>query len=358
MAAGDFTGSTTQRINVAMGEMFQEAGYLTRNFNTPHGTLQALLANQTVRTIERLEGTPGGKTTCVGVKAWHIQAPGTYTVTSPTDCTIPEGDELETEGANYDSGILGEGAASVIAERCDNDITFARESAMAIKKAMDTALNVANEAAIDLLASDAMANIGTLQTGWVVNGTRVDVPAADFVWSKLGFFKANADQNHIYDQLVISGMNFYADWYNSQYTRLNDNERSIFAAFSNFNFHVDTLKMDSHLSRNSTFFVDRNVFAFWNTTYTGSLEPVKLGNASGGGERFAFIMPHPTLRYMRNGQMVPVLFEIEFEKICTGRNALKQLTFKYKYYAKLVGGLTTSIDGPNSETGIIEFSAT
>lgn len=345
------------RLSYRLSQLANEPGHLKRSFDGHHLSFSAVAQNQTFRSVPRLEGE-GENTKCIGVKAWHFRPAAQVTPTAtPTDCDTPDCGEQTTHVQEYDASIIAEGCATAISARCNNEVNTLEEYFSCLRQVMGSISNQLDVLAINTVSTSAMANTGQLQTGWTVNGNRVDVPEADFAWNKLGFFSMNANQNKIMDQVFLSGSNFYGDWYNAQYTQFNDNERSIAAAFNNFNFHVDTLRMDQQLGRKSTFVVDPNVIAFFNTVVSTSMTPIKEG-VSDQGEKYIWHMPHPTAMYMKNGVMTPVMVEMEYNKVCTGRNAaLGNLQYKTMFYGRVVGGMDIADAGANGETGVVEFTA-
>lgn len=349
MAAGDFSASTLLRLNVKLGDMFKTPNTAITEFNVPANSAKALLENQTAMAEERLVGNK-----CVGVKAWFIRASEIDEVSASTDCTTPGGNQAETASKNYDSEILVHAAGTAKDSRCDNEIDFLDESSTVLARLIAVCRKGLNTDVITRHSAAAQANLYTgIPATWddTTETPVIIVPAADFSWDNLGNFVVTAQNNEFGNFLMLSGSNFFNNAFNANYLKLNDDGRAPSAAFMDQSIYFDTKYLDQTLGRKSTMIIDINSYIFWNTTFSTPV-PTQISET-----KWVWTIPDPELLYRRNGQLVPVMYEVEMDKSCTARNALGQLQFTYKYYMRLIGGYATAPLGPNSESGTLEFRA-
>lgn len=352
MAAGDFTASTANRVNIELNKLFIDP--ITQSeFDHPVDTAKALLENQKVMSTEILEGDR-----CVGVKAFYIKGANDLVVSKSTDCTLPTGTELETSSKNYTSGYITGASAKVLDEWCNSELTFAQLSAKAIQKAMsDIRKSLNNTTLIPALTAGAQANLDTgIDSTWddTTNTPRIDVPETDFVWEKLGEFRAVAQNNDFMDDFIfISGRNFYQDWYNRNYRITDTRVDSAGEAFNEYNMFFDIRNLDATMTRKTTFAVDTGSYFFWNTVIN---TPTAVQVQE---RRWVYTIQDPVLMWNRNGVLTPVTYEVEYEKVCSSRETtLNTLNYTHTFYIKLLGGFSLAPTGVSSQTGVLEFAAT
>lgn len=342
-----FTASVMPRLNVRLSEMFLSPNTAITEYNEPAMSARAVLMNQTARADERLTGNK-----CVGINAWFYRTSAITTVSAPSDCTTPGGNQGDTIGQNYDTEVLANAAGTVLDNRCNNELEFVEESALAIRRIIAVLRKTLNSTIITRLAAAAQVNLDTgIPASWddTSESPKILVPGTDMVWENLGEFEAVVANNLFGDHLWLSGRNFYNDFWKAQYTRFNDSGKAEFQAYQDHKFYFDLRNMDAVLGEKDTLAIDQNSYIFWNTTFsTATWTQI-------GEDKWVAVIPDPELSYMKNGRLTPVLYEFEMEKLCSGRNSNTQLQWSYKYYGRLVGGFKQAPTGPNSEKGVLLF---
>ncbi len=353
MAAGDFSASVANRVNIELNKLFVNP--ITQSeFRHPVDTAKALLENQKAISTPVLDA--GG--TCVGVKAYYVKgATDLATGTPSSTCNLLAGTELESSSQNYSSGVLVVGKPKIDDSLCNNEYDLPTLSALAIKKALsDMRKYLCNTIMIPSLTANAQANLDTgIDTTWndTTNTPRIDVPEDDFVWEKLGEFRNVAINNDLGDDfLFLTGRNFNADWYNRNYRNITDSRESgASEAFNEYNMYSDIKNLDVTMTRKTTFAVDTGSYFFWNTVIN-TPTAVQIGE-----NKWIFTMTDPVLMWNKNGVLTPVVYEVEYEKVCTGRDALNSFVYDHTYNIKLIGGFQWAPSGVSSQTGCLEFAA-
>ncbi len=355
MAAGDFSDSVITRAQVKLSALFAEPNTSqTELMEGTARTAQALLANQRAKTVERLEGN---KT--VGIQAWFYRphADGSADVTTPTDCDVPEGPEAETVNANYDTSVLAESAASVQDNRSDNWAMF--EDEMAIQMAYVMAKlrkDLNNTVIIPALSAASQANMDTfMNSTWdgTSNTPRIVVPLDDFKFENLNEFDIVAENNNFNDYFWMSGRLFNDSKWLAMLNSANEGERAAARAWATQEIFFDVRDLDRTMTRKTAFAINRTSYAFWNT-YRSTPTPTKIPTAN--GERWVWIEADPILRYWKNGKLVPVQYEFEMAVNCSGRDDQLFTQNTYNLYGRLLGGFETVPEGPDGETGFLQFS--
>lgn len=364
MAAGDFTESTSQIILENLDQVFPQPTANEAEFNHDIMTAKVLMERQTAVAEDLKEGNR-----CVGKKAWFIQDGQTSVTYSGTaartgeDCTTPTGVELQTNSKTYDNNLYIETSRLVNAEKCDNEITFAMESAKAISKAMLDIRKELNKRFIELLTANTQANQYDNVDDNIVTDTGNRLKLDPSLWSfeTLAEFRLLANNNKIFDPIYLNGRNLFIDKDLAMYRKLNSDQKDQDAVFNDFDIHWDTknpgYSIDSVLGRLSTFIVNPNQIFFWNTTHN-TMVPQLVDPAN---NRWVYVMADPELRYNDNGVMRPVLYEVEYAKVCTERTR-GRLVWNHTWFVRLYGGLDvgpTGLDDTGAEvyTGIMEIVA-
>lgn len=347
-----FTASTMNRVNVNLARMFTNPLTNSDN-NVPAMTAKAILNNQTAMADPVLEGG-----ICVGVKAYYISTVNIGTVSAPSDCTTPGGNQADTLSKNYTSAPYAHSAGSAIDSRCDNEVSFIEESTRVLAKLIANTRKQLNVKIIQTLDTNSGVNIFTEANeifDLTASSPRIEVPSTAMTWDNLGYFNVLAENNNFTAPIMISGAsNFWGEWWKSNYQRFNNNEAGIYQAFADQNFYFDTRDLDQTVGRKTTFAVDRNSYIFWNTTFS-TPTPTEFSFGS-NGKKWVWTIADPELTYSKNGTQVPVLYELEVEEACSSRNTLSQLVKTYKYYVRCVGGFEMAPVGAFSETGVLQFT--
>jgi len=357
MAAGDFTASALLEAQIRLGDMFATPNISqTELLRGSALTARALLAKNRSKTVPRLVGDK-----CVGVEAHFIRphAENGQDFATPTTCATPCGDESETVKGEYATEVLAEAQGKVLDNRCDNIVTFSEELATVQADMMSQLRYEFNRfIAIPALTAASQANIDTfIDSTWdyTTNTPRITVPEADFSYNRFPEFMTLAANNNFGDYFFISGRLLHAPEWMAMINRSNEGFRDQAIAFSQQEIFFDLRDLDQTVTRKTVFAVDANSYAFWNTV-RNSPTPREMNTDT--GRKWVWVQADPIMTYMKDGRMVPVLYEFEMQETCVGRDAQKFQQNSYCLYGRLLGGLEFAPTGPNSEKGVLQFSNT
>ena len=356
MPAGDFSASVADRVKLKLEDMFKRPGPVESEFFHPVMTAKLMLNRQTVEVNKVLEDGQ-----CIGVKAYYLQDLQTSIVHSGTtpragqdaDCVIPSGVELQSNGTDYDNNLYIEASRLVKANKCNNLVQFVDESAKAIEKAMLDIRKELNTRCINLLAANPQANQYANAASYLVvsAGNRYKIDPSNWDFEMLAELKLLAENNDIYNPIILNGRNLWTDKYLAEHRMNNDNQRDQNSIFNDWDIHWDTRNIDSTTSRLSTFIYSPNVTCFWNTVFSPSATPTLVDPSN---NRWVYFMNDPELTYNDNGTLRPVQYEVEYQRVCNGRTTHSQLTFDHTWFIRLYGGLALAPSASN-RTGIMEI---
>ena len=350
-----FTASVILDAQIKLSEMFADPNVSNTYMKDGQAmTAMALLPNQRSRVVDVLVGNK-----IQGVQAWFIRpsADNPSGFTSPTDCDTPEGAAAATVKGDYDSTVLVESAAVVQDNRSDNWVMFPDEMAAQMSAIMaKLRLGLNNLVCIPALNAASQSNMDTfMNSTWdgVSHDPRIVVPIEDFKWENLNEFGIVADNNNFTDWFFLSGRLFNDAKWMAMLNSNNEGERAAARAWLMQEIYFDVRDLDKTMTRKTAFAIDRNCYAFWNT-YRSTPTPVEIPAAE--GKKFVWVEADPILKWNKNGVLTPVLYEFEVAETCVGRDAQLFAQNQYALYGRLIGGFETVPEGPNGETGVLQFS--
>ena len=366
MAAGDFSPSTSLKIQGLFDQVIAEGNQANAEFNRPVATAIAVTENQRSEIRELLQADK-----CVGYEVyWQKGTTDTPAYSGAIsgdtlDCT-PSGAELESSAVEFkvDNHIRTD--INVSTDDCGNEVTANMRRMKAILKAMNNNRVGFNTVAINFLEAQMQVNqdagVAAINRGngaWAVNvdTTTIEVPTADTKDEKaLAFVNSVLLNNDIDSYYMVHGRtNWYELFYNAQYTQLNDNERSIAATFAARQHYYDERYLDSTLTGSNSFAVNPNSLVFLNKALYENRDAQQISSKDG---MWAWSMPDPYWNWRGpEGNLIPVLHTVIMTQTCTGRDAQGAPVFSENYEVSMKYELAVGPTGRNGETGVMKFVA-
>lgn len=366
MAAGDFTASSSLTIQEMMERVFSDGNQADQEFKRPVVSAMALTREQTTN-VQELRDKITDK--CIGYKVfWQKGSTDAATFSGAIsgdtlNCTIT-GTKLEADSKTYDANKHVRYNVSIDTNDCGNDIKANERRMKGIAKAINNIRVGFNTAAIAFLDANKQDNqdseVASIDRGngaWAENadGKTIDVPAPDMLDEKaLAFVDAVSQNNDIFNYFLVHGRtNWYELFHNAAYTRLNDDERSIFATFADKRHYFDIRYLDAQLTGQNTFTVNPASLVFINKVIYPNFEAVMLSEKDG---MWGFSLQDPMWSYNLNGTLVPVTYTVVMTRACTARDSNGMPYFTENYEVSLKYELATGPTGRNGETGILKFA--
>lgn len=349
MAAGDFTPSVLLKAQAPLSDVFQEPNSSDSTFNAPYEVARALLANQTASMDDLLTGN-----NCTGVRLYFMRGNSTSTLSAP-DCATPTGPYGESFYKDYSNSILVGRTVKFRDDRCNNEIDFTREQSYQMRLLLSKLRTDLATVGTTKMAAWSQANLDPgIPASWddTSETPRILMPLAEANWQSIGQMEATAQNNYFDNYFFISGRGgFFQDRWEAKFRRLNDNERSNEAAYLDMGlWYQDIRNLDAALGYSAAFAVNRNNYAFWNATFSPSIPTEQETNT------WVYTMADPELKYMKNGRLVPVMYEIETTKVCLNRDAPStKKVYEWVTWGRLLGGLENAPVGVNGENATLQW---
>ena len=366
MAAGDFSPSTSLKIQALMEEAIADGNQANAEFRRPVVSAQAITENQTADIREILQND-----TCVGYEVYWQKgttdaAAYSGAISGDTlNCTIT-GAQLESDAKEYKVDNHVRTNVAVSTDDCGNEVKANMRRMKALEKAFNNNRVGFNTVAINFLEAQKQVNQDGAVTGinrgngaWAVNADTktIEVRATDTLDEKaLAFVDAVLQNNDISNYFLLHGRtNWYELFHNAAYTRQNDNERSISATFASRDHYFDLRYLDATLTGSSTFAVNPASLVFLNKALYTNRDAQLISEKDG---MWAWSMPDPVWSWRGpNGGLIPVLHTIVMTKACTGRDSQGRMVFTENYEVSTKYELDYGPAGRNGETGIMKFAS-
>lgn len=366
MAAGDFTASTSLTIQEMMEDIFRPGNQALAEFRRPVVSAAAITTEQTAN-IRELRDRITDK--CIGFKVFWQKGTTDAAAYSGAisgdslNCTIT-GTQLEADSKTYAADNHVRYNVAVSTDDCGNDIEATQRRVAAIQKAINNIRVGFNTVAINFLDAEKQVNqydvtgIDRGNGAWATNADTktIEVPQTDLLDEKtLAWMEGVCQNNDIDNFFLIHGFaNFYEAFHNAAFTRLNDDQRSIFTTFANRRHYFDIRYLDSTLTGNNTFAVNPDSLVFLNKIIYPNLEAQMLSEKDG---LWGFSIQDPIWRYNLNGTLVPVTYTVNMTRACSNRDANGSPYFVENYEVRLIYELASGPEGRNGETGVLKFKA-
>lgn len=338
-------------------------------YANPVKTVDKLINSQTVRFIPVMDENG----VCVSWKMWwydltDAEANAVYSgsVKNPdTECDIATGSPIGTKSNTYSKNVFLQDTFYVNDNLCANDAMFADLVAEQLNMSMLKLRVALNERSILFLDSNKTANVDTSRasTGMTTALGVTTVPV--LLWDDQAIItkmQIIAEANRMgTDFLIMDGSNMLLSKNIAPYLGLNDQQRSFGAIYGDISsrYNADLLDMNRVTETESTFLVNPNMFGFHCSTSYGTA-PVTIDSSKG---LQAFRIADPMLRYRRSvlqgnrvvSEVVPVEYDIVYQKVCTGTDANGKRIFDHKWEVSFVGGMHLGPVANSGHTNIIKF---
>jgi hypothetical protein len=142
-------------------------------------------------------------------------------------------------------------------------------------------------------------------------GVGTIIPPASWNASIMANLQQVAMMNKISTPILLNGNNLWVDIWNSQFGKCCE-DMSAAAKFNSFqNWYWDTFNLDQTLGEKATFLWDAGSLAVLNENHYMSPVPVEVT-----ADKAVYYVNHPTLRYMADGVMKPMVIDVTRIRKC------------------------------------------
>lgn len=376
--AQDLTASALLNVQARLNSIFAEGQSTPSKYPfTDHlGSVNALFQNHRA-SASPINDAVGN---CIGYNVyWLNYGDGTLDYdgdgTTPAlslACDLTSGDEPVSNEKIYTNNVIKQKVISIDDDLCGNVFrdpgSNAAEQAETLianrlAMAMHTLRAGLNAEMISFLNTNftTVNNDETLPSGltfasgsgFEIDETVLSMQEPDTL-TELEYLAMNNDMNEFF--MLCGRKHFASAMRNSDFRRLNDNERD-HIRFDNYSMYFDPKNLDSTLSGANTFIVDPGSYIFWNhirQNLSTTPQPV-FGNDYEG---FEFFIEDPVLRYLDNGVLRPVRYNVYYQRKCDGVNTTElRRTAKHFWEISFNGGLWVAPPSEVNHTGILKVKS-
>lgn len=350
MAAGDFSASFLADIIQRQEEMWKNSR-VNNVFDQPIETAKTLAMNQQVAWQPLMVDARS----CVGHKVHWLKSSNNGVedrMTTPkVSCDIT-GPELEADSKIYQPTFNIGDTFSVLESDCKGAYTPQEKIAYQMMWTKTKILTALNQKFIAFLEANLMVNaVDARQNGTWHAGTNATYYASN-AWNADLMAELNlaAILNKINSPLIINGTNFFNANFNSQFNKLNDNQKDQNAKFAHFNMYWDPRNIDTTVGAKATYVVDPGVIGFFNQNQYYTTAPERRDDAL---NTHTWQEEVPQFQYMNNGQLTPLKVDVSMIRKCTMRGDLKDWGWFFDVSCR--GGLVSAPLNVSTDKGILKF---
>jgi hypothetical protein len=362
------TASNSLLIQAAAAQMWTDKTAAGLQYDNPVTTVSKLANSQTMRAAPVFDDAG----TCVSYKIFwpdltDAAAAAVYSgavVNPAAACDLITGNPIGTKSKTYAPNVFIDDVFEVSDNLCGNDAQFVDLVATQTNFSMQKIRNAINRRAIQFLETNKSPNVDVAATaGMTIAGTLTTVPAVQFQDpSILMKFQIMAESNRLGgDFLIMDGTNLLLNKELAPYLGLNDQQRSFGSLFADISarYNADLRDLQTVVGANATYLVNPNMFGLFNQTGYG-LSPVEIDRVKG---TMAYKVADPVLTYRKtmqsNGRVVtatvPIEYDVLYQKVCTGVDALGRPVFKHTFKMSFLGGIVLGTESNTGHTGILKF---
>jgi hypothetical protein len=352
MAAGNFDASAMNVAQVQLSQIFADPNVARTEMQRGEAaTARALLGRQTASSVPILTSDK-----CVGADVYFHRtnvADVLSQVSGLSVCAVPTATEGESVKITLTTSVLAAASGKLKDNRCSNLVDFQMEFADTQRVIMAENRRILNrDKIITDISAAAQQNLDTfIDGGWDDTLPRIIVPIEHFSYDNLNEFRIVAKNNGFGDFFFLSGRLFNDDKWLAMLNNTNEGLRMQALAWAQREIYFDERDLDQVMTKKTAFAVDANSYIFWNTFRSSNV--VTLVDTA--NQRYQWAVADPFLTWMDNGVEKPVMHEFEMVKACTARDAQGFAQYTYTMWGRILGGFEFAPEGPNSETGVLEF---
>ena len=343
--AGDFSPSVLGDTIIKEMDMLNGQGRTLSELSKPIVAGQAILMNQDPSITEMYSGQDCISAKIVALRGGSVVVAGSSTLA----CDIPDGNELGSEGKTLDKVLLVNPVfASIKEKECNNAFTWEERLAYVKLKAkveLEVALTkklVSNAS----LWADIPSALWFDKTAGTVVGNSYDVTNANFkpeLYADILYASNIIDMNN---PIVLNGINFYHDTFLTQFKGIACCDNDTVLTGAPYQVYFDLRNVDTTIGAKTTFAIDKNAMLFWSSPIFNAV-PREMTN-----DTIAWTEELPRLRYMANGQMLPIYVDIRAQKKCVDNGT----DIQWNYEFTLRGALDQNLLDYNNRGGILKIT--
>jgi len=383
MAAGDFSAANDyDPILIQLNELWDRENVI-EDSQAPLVTMNEVITNHGMRSIPVLDG----RGQCVTTKVWWTQD-GDYdptyastTFDSSVGCEIPDGVEDEAYSATFDPNLFVYRSVAFSDQDCDNRLYAINRTAERINDAIVAVRKGIAEKVATFLTTNAQANGYTTGPG-TINGTVTEFTPTEFGdLTTLNTLRLIALKNQVNGYRIVNGVNFWEVYQNAVVSASPVETDIRDANIARAAGMVWDIWLDDYLATDPvTFIFDPRRIGFGNYPRyavsnvptpmhgTFSYNPELTGVQNGSVEQhFAWGISDPVFQYLATDpvsgvtSLQPIRYDVEYKKVCTGRDGMGNLKYSHHITVYFNGALhasPTALAGAGTKgSGILEFQS-
>jgi hypothetical protein len=346
----DFQITALADVKIRLQNMFTQSRVNTDNGSIMPESFKAIAENQKIKAAPIMAAG-----TCQGFKLWWVE-PSCDDAACDGDltddlCDFDADDTMTLAEQDIEITNFCDDKFGIAADICEdsNIIKFADKFAYELSEVFKRYERKLNTLSIGYLNANTDDN--SFVSGPMTNTPGVGTIIAPSNWN--AGLMANLQQvsmmNKIAMPILLNGSNLWVDIWNSQYGKCCGDQGDAAKFMSFKNWYWDTFNLDQTLGEKATFMWDAGSLAVLNEHHYMSPVPIEIT-----ADKHVYHVAHPTLRYMDDGKMKPLMIDVTRIRKCT--TTLKgTLAANYFWHFRLRFEFLKSPVGCNGKLPLFKF---
>lgn len=364
MANLNFVNSQAAKIQLKLEDWLtgDSGARLTNYRNKSYETIRRVGLNNNVKMLPLWRAGDAGCTAVEVVFLKDCTALGAFTCATPiTTCDLPAGTEMGSQKLVTDVLCEFRESFQINDDLCGNLYQVEDILRIELTKAIQNLRIKADKNLIAGLSANAQVNIDPDTIGTIA-GTKTNIASSFWQMDLLPQLNQILMFNGIENYLIADNRNFSYAQSLSPYLRLNDNQRSVGAIDDDYqNVFDDSINIQATLGTKSTFAIDTDMVGVVHWNKYDNTAPLMIKD---NHWVYSIIDPEWSIRSAtydpQSGRgsassVQRVVYDVELQKICTGRTATGKPIFMWKYMVTLQIKPVFSPVQCDNTTGIMEF---
>lgn len=327
----DLTRSINMKANLAD---IWNTDSMNKHLQRDTPIFNCLFGNQQIRAQGNTLATLQNGKNCNEVEIYYLVACGQGVTDCDDACEIPEGPDVCPMTDVIDSFQCKERIIRITELDCPNDISYEEIEAIKMAEAMADLEQFAEENAMGQLVawSEDLTDVDLPTGGLDAGGTVWQIPPDEWNAQLMVDFQCMIDDCEMTDPKLVVGKAFRKDMMLAEAQSGNGccNYNALYGT-------IDTCSNPRLLDKvvgggsNAAFLVDQAKIGYFNRWIHTSTTPVNMMDAK---NTHHWVINSNKLAYRLNGQLIPVMFDVYWQKICVSQDNYEiriKLSYKWGY---------------------------
>jgi hypothetical protein len=296
---------------------------------------------------------------CIGVKSVFLRDCSDSTADcfgetgEDISCDIT-GPQIESDNITHEPNICFRETFSILDNECKDAISFQEKFAYRMLTAKNKLRLKLNQKIAATILANAQENQYNHTYGEIA-GVETYFDSADMTADIIAEFAITADNNDIYNPVILSGGALYHAAFNANYNQFNDDQRDQIQKMNHFeDWYWDTKYLRGITGQDSIIMYDAGSFGFFSSWQFKNRNPENKQDAN---NTFVYSEPDETMMFMNDGQPNDIMYDVTLQHKCDTVQVNGSPQRRWGTYVEVTmkGGIVKGAEDCDGNSGVLEF---